>query len=342
MMEEVGNFPHNLANSSPTYYDNLLYISTGNGQDESHVNIPSPKAPAIIALDLHDRQAGVGRRVAGRQDPARPVVHAVGRHDRRRRAGRARPGRRLGARLRGEDRQEALGVRHESEGLRVAEDAQRGHRHAGDLRQRRLHRERPGSRARRGRRPPLCDRRHQARRHHADRAHLALRRDDPPLDLRRRRSRTASSTSRTSAGSCTRSTSRPASRSGSTTCSPPCGARRWWRTARSIWATRTATSSSCRQGREKKMLAENTMDSSVYSTVVTANGVMFIMTRNKLYAIQEGAQKKVAGDAARSQVRRAKTNSDHAVDVARSLAESRRSAAGRQPPTGRNSATRLR
>ena len=165
-MEEVGNFPHNLANSSPTYFDNLLYISTGNGQDESHVNIPSPKAPAIVAIDMHDRQAGVGRRVARRQDPARPVVHAGGRHDRRRRAGRARPGRRLGARLRGEDRQEALGVRHESEGLRLAEDAQRGHRDAGHLRQRRLHRQRPGSRARRGRRPPLRDRRDQARRHH--------------------------------------------------------------------------------------------------------------------------------------------------------------------------------
>jgi outer membrane protein assembly factor BamB len=52
MMEEVGAFPHNLANSSPVAMDNLLYISTGNGQDESHVNIPSPKAPAIIALDL--------------------------------------------------------------------------------------------------------------------------------------------------------------------------------------------------------------------------------------------------------------------------------------------------
>jgi outer membrane protein assembly factor BamB len=51
MMEEVGSFPHNLSNSSPNYYDNLLYVSTSNGQDESHVNIPSPKAPAIIALD---------------------------------------------------------------------------------------------------------------------------------------------------------------------------------------------------------------------------------------------------------------------------------------------------
>ena len=45
-------------------------------------------------------------------------------------------------------------------------------------------------------------------------------------------------------------------------------------------------------GREKKILAENMMDSSVYSTVVTANGVMYIMTRNNLYAIAEGAQLK--------------------------------------------------
>lgn len=51
MMEEVGSFPHNLSNSSPNYYQNLLYVSTSNGQDESHVNIPSPKAPSIIALD---------------------------------------------------------------------------------------------------------------------------------------------------------------------------------------------------------------------------------------------------------------------------------------------------
>jgi hypothetical protein len=33
------------------------------------------------------------------------------------------------------------------------------------------------------------------------------------------------------------------------------------------------------------------MGSSVYSTVVTANGAMFIMTRNNLYAIQQGAKR---------------------------------------------------
>jgi outer membrane protein assembly factor BamB len=51
MMEEVGAQPHNMANSSPVSYGNLLYVSTSNGQDESHVNIPSPKAPSIIALN---------------------------------------------------------------------------------------------------------------------------------------------------------------------------------------------------------------------------------------------------------------------------------------------------
>jgi outer membrane protein assembly factor BamB len=52
-MEEVGNFPHNLANSSPVAYEGMLFISTGNGQDESHVNVPSPKAPSLIALDIN-------------------------------------------------------------------------------------------------------------------------------------------------------------------------------------------------------------------------------------------------------------------------------------------------
>lgn len=51
MIEEVGSHPHNLANSSPVSFGDLIYVSTSNGQDESHVNIPSPKAPAIIAIN---------------------------------------------------------------------------------------------------------------------------------------------------------------------------------------------------------------------------------------------------------------------------------------------------
>jgi outer membrane protein assembly factor BamB len=51
MMEEVGSFPHNLANSSPVVWGDLVFVMTSNGQDESHVNIPSPRAPAIIAVN---------------------------------------------------------------------------------------------------------------------------------------------------------------------------------------------------------------------------------------------------------------------------------------------------
>ena len=51
MMEEVGSYPHNLSNSSPVVWGNLIFVSTSNGQDESHVNVPSPRAPAIIAIN---------------------------------------------------------------------------------------------------------------------------------------------------------------------------------------------------------------------------------------------------------------------------------------------------
>jgi outer membrane protein assembly factor BamB len=54
MMEQVGSYPHNLSNSSPVMWNNIIYVSTSNGQDESHVNVPSPKAPSIIALDKNN------------------------------------------------------------------------------------------------------------------------------------------------------------------------------------------------------------------------------------------------------------------------------------------------
>ena len=54
MMEEVGTYPHNLANSSPVVWGDLVFVSTSNGQDESHVNVPSPRAPSIIAVNKHE------------------------------------------------------------------------------------------------------------------------------------------------------------------------------------------------------------------------------------------------------------------------------------------------
>ena len=50
-MDELGVLQHNMANGSPVIYGDLVFVNTSNGQDESHVNIPSPKAPAIIAVN---------------------------------------------------------------------------------------------------------------------------------------------------------------------------------------------------------------------------------------------------------------------------------------------------
>jgi outer membrane protein assembly factor BamB len=42
-------------------------------------------------------------------------------------------------------------------------------------------------------------------------------------------------------------------------------------------------------GRELKIISELNMGSSVYSTPVPANGVLYISNRNMLYALAEGA-----------------------------------------------------
>ena len=51
MMAQLDVFPHNLAVSSPIVVDGVLYATTGNGVDEGHINIPSPMAPSFVALD---------------------------------------------------------------------------------------------------------------------------------------------------------------------------------------------------------------------------------------------------------------------------------------------------
>lgn len=51
MIDELGSSPHNMSNSSPVSYGDLIFVGTANGQDESHVHIPSPRAPSMIAVD---------------------------------------------------------------------------------------------------------------------------------------------------------------------------------------------------------------------------------------------------------------------------------------------------
>ena len=50
MIGELGVYPHNQAASSPLVVGDLVYVITGNGVDEGHVNIPAPQAPSFLAV----------------------------------------------------------------------------------------------------------------------------------------------------------------------------------------------------------------------------------------------------------------------------------------------------
>lgn len=69
MMDELGVFPHNASNSSPLIVGDLVYVCTSNGQDWTHVNIPSPLSPSYVALNKKtgelagEDEAGIGPRI---------------------------------------------------------------------------------------------------------------------------------------------------------------------------------------------------------------------------------------------------------------------------------------
>ncbi len=51
MMNELGVVQHNMANSSPVVWEDLVFVETSNGQGEYHEGVPSPGAPSFIAVD---------------------------------------------------------------------------------------------------------------------------------------------------------------------------------------------------------------------------------------------------------------------------------------------------
>lgn len=70
LMAEADVFPHNLAASSPLVVDGLVYVTTGNGVDEGHVNLPSPMAPSFVALDQK-----TGKLVWESAAPGNKIIH---------------------------------------------------------------------------------------------------------------------------------------------------------------------------------------------------------------------------------------------------------------------------
>jgi outer membrane protein assembly factor BamB len=53
MMKELGVSQHNMCSCSIAALGDILFVCTSNGVDETHVNLPAPKAPSFIAMNKH-------------------------------------------------------------------------------------------------------------------------------------------------------------------------------------------------------------------------------------------------------------------------------------------------
>ncbi len=286
MIAELDVFPHNLAAGNPLIVGDLLYTITGNGVDEGHINIPSPQRAELHRASTRRPASWSGRT----PHPATHILHGSWSNPSYgdRSAGKPqvvfpggdgwlyafepKTGKLLWKfDLNPKDAVYELGGARHAQSYVIATPV--------IARRRGLHRRRPGSRARRGTGPPLGGRRPAGRpatsptrrRSGTSAARTSTARSRPS------RSRTASSTSPTSAGfllllrrqdrrSCT----------GSTTRSPRSGARPSSPTARSTWATRTATSPCCAPGKKIELLYEVNMGAAVYTTPVAKDGVLYV------------------------------------------------------------------
>jgi outer membrane protein assembly factor BamB len=70
MTAQLGVFPHNMTSCSVGVFEDLIYIITGNGADDTHRNIPVPKAPSIVCLNKN-----TGKVVWTDNSPGENVLH---------------------------------------------------------------------------------------------------------------------------------------------------------------------------------------------------------------------------------------------------------------------------
>ena len=71
MMKELGVFPHNMSASSPNIDGNLVFALTSNGVNESHIVIPAPNAPSFIAVNKM-----TGKVVWEKVGPGKKILHS--------------------------------------------------------------------------------------------------------------------------------------------------------------------------------------------------------------------------------------------------------------------------
>ena len=70
MMKELGVSQHNMCSCSVTSAGDLLFVTTGNGVDEGHLNLPNAEAPSFLCLDKRD-----GRVLWADASPGANVLH---------------------------------------------------------------------------------------------------------------------------------------------------------------------------------------------------------------------------------------------------------------------------
>jgi len=70
MIGELDVFPHNLAAGSPLIVGDLLFTITGHGVDEGHINIPSPAGPSFLAFNKN-----TGELIWENSDPGEEILH---------------------------------------------------------------------------------------------------------------------------------------------------------------------------------------------------------------------------------------------------------------------------
>jgi outer membrane protein assembly factor BamB len=70
MMSELGVSQHNMCSCSVTAAGDILFVNTSNGVDEGHVNLPSPRAPSLIAVDKNS-----GKVLWADSSPGENVLH---------------------------------------------------------------------------------------------------------------------------------------------------------------------------------------------------------------------------------------------------------------------------
>jgi outer membrane protein assembly factor BamB len=70
MMKELGASPHNMSNSSPAIWGDLIFVETSNGQDDNNEKIPAPNAPSFIAVNKN-----TGKLVWQDNSPGSRILH---------------------------------------------------------------------------------------------------------------------------------------------------------------------------------------------------------------------------------------------------------------------------